>query len=141
MSSPAEIVQSFYAAIAGRDGQALQGLVAESFADDAAVVFPEGLPYGGRVEGAAKLAKLFAGLVSSPTPIGPQNLTITDIIDDGDRIVAHVEFEGYSPTGGSIDSSALELWSFDGTKVVEMKAFYWDTAACQALATTDGQTS
>lgn len=131
-AQPREVVAAFYRAAAGRDAVALDDLLTQSFHEDAAVHWPEGLPYGGRVEGRTVLRKVFAGLATPEPVMGPENLAVTAIVDGGDQIAAQVTFD-WRAKGGVISSGALELWSFEDGLVTECRAYYWDTAACQDL--------
>lgn len=132
-SQPHEIVAAFYEAAAARDAAALDALLERSFHEDAAVHWPEGLPYGGRVEGRAILRKVFAGLATPEPVMGPENLAVVSVIDGGgDQVVAQVSFD-WRANGVAIASGALELWTFADGLVTEVRAYYWDTAACQDL--------
>ncbi|MFE2998621.1 nuclear transport factor 2 family protein [Nocardia sp. NPDC059246] len=134
----ADVVREFYRAIAERDGDALGELLNTRFTSDTEVIWPESLPYGGVVKGAAKLAKMFGGLLSAPTPVGPAGMTVADLVADGDRIAAQLEFDWYAPgSDRAVPSGALELWTFADGKVRSIRAYYWDTAACLATAARD----
>ena len=128
------IVRAFYDAVAAKDPHALSEIVTGSFREDASITWPDGLPYGGRVEGASRLARLFAGMASSPVPVGPEGLEVISIVDGGDQVAAQLEFRWRAPgSDQSIPSGALELWTFDQGLVSEIRAYYWDTAACRDL--------
>jgi len=131
---PAHLVRAFYDAVAAKDAGALSEIVTGSFREDASITWPDGLPYGGRVEGASRLARLFAGMASSRVPVGPEGLEVISIVDGGAQVVAHLEFQWHAPgSTESIPSGALELWTFDRGLVSEIRAYYWDTAACRDL--------
>jgi hypothetical protein len=50
-----------------------------------------------------------------PEPVGVADVLLTDLVDGGNRIAAHVEFAWYPPGGACpVPMSALELWTFDG---------------------------
>lgn len=132
----ASIVERFYAAVAGRDADALSALVDDHFVADASIEWPASLPYGGRVEGAAVLRKIFTGMAAAEKPVGPTDLRVGGVTADGASVVAELVFTFVPPTGGpSVDSGALERWSFDGEKVRTIRAYYWDTAALVAAST------
>ncbi|MFI5623316.1 nuclear transport factor 2 family protein [Nocardioides sp. NPDC051685] len=131
-AQPHEVVAVFYEAAAGRDAAALDALLEQSFHEDAVMHWPEGLPYGGRVEGKAVLRKVFAGLATPDPAMGPDRLAVTSIVDGGDQVVAQVTFD-FLANGRAIPSGALELWTFEDGLVKECRAYYWDTAACQDL--------
>lgn len=133
-TSPPDIVRAFYDAVIRRDADAITDLVTTSFREDAAITWPDGLPYGGRVEGARRLGKLFAGMATSVVPVGPDGLEVESIVDGGDQVVAQLGFQWRAPgSTDSIPSSALELWTFQDGLVAEIRAYYWDTAACRDL--------
>lgn len=135
--SPAEIVRIFYAAVAARDSDALRAAVVDHFADDAVLEFPASLPYGGRLESARTLARAFVGMATAPVPVGPQNLELTDVVVDGDTVVARVTFDWFAAgVANGIPQSALEIWRFADGQVTDMAAYYWDSAACAVLAAT-----
>jgi ketosteroid isomerase-like protein len=132
---PAEIVRQFYAAVDRQDADALGDLVDSAFDDQVAVRFPESLPYGGVVTGAATVRKIFRGLASGKSPVGPRQLRVDAVVGDGDLVVAVLSFNWYA-VGGSepVPSGACETWRFEGGRVVELRAYYWDTAALVAAA-------
>lgn len=134
MSAPCDVVRAFYDAVDRRDGEAISDLVSRSFREDAAVIWPEGLPYGGRVEGARRLGKLFAGMATSGQPVGPDGLEVVSLVDGGASVAAQLTFRWHAPgSTGWVRSGALELWTFVDDLVAEIRAYYWDTAACQDL--------
>ncbi|MFJ9390443.1 nuclear transport factor 2 family protein [Nocardioides sp. NPDC101246] len=130
--SPLEVVRTFYAAAAGKDATALADLLAASFHEDAAVEWPAGLPYGGRVEGVRTLRKVFAGLTAGSSTLGPEGLEVVSVVDGGDQVAAQVTFD-FRVGESTIPSGALELWTFEGGLVKEVRAYYWDTEACASL--------
>jgi hypothetical protein len=131
-SELSDVVRGFYRAVADRDAKALDALVVESFSSDAAVEWPAGLPYGGRVEGRDTLRKIFGAMAGASAPIGPENLQLQAMLDGGDQIAAELAFD-WRFGDAAIASGALELWTFEGGLVKEIRAYYWDTAACGAL--------
>ena len=133
-AKPSEVVATFYAAVAQADAAALTSLIGEAFNENASVIWPEGLPYGGEITGAVRLAKVFGGMATSPVPVGPQGLEVVSIVDGGDQVGAQLSFSWRAPgSEEEIPSGAFELWTFDGGLVTEIKAYYWDTAACAEL--------
>jgi ketosteroid isomerase-like protein len=134
-TSRADVVRGFYAAIAAKDVAALNDVVTTRFAEDIALVIPASLPYGGTVTGASKLGRMFTAMASAPTPMGATDITVVDVVDGGDVLCAAIEFEWIYPgTSNSVSSGALEVWRFAGDRVVEIRAYYADTAALLALA-------
>lgn len=127
------VVERFYAAVNAGDADAVGAVVDDHFAEDAAVEWPPSLPYGGQVEGAHRLRKLFAGMAGSEAKIGPDAVKVLSITGDGDHVAAELAFDWYPPgKSRSVPSGALELWAFEGGKVRTIRAFYWDTAALTA---------
>ncbi len=129
---PRQLVEAFYDAASRRDGEALVALVTSSFHPSAAVEWPAGLPYGGRVEGTRTLRKVFAGLATPDPVLGPENLEVVSVVEGGRQIAVQIAFD-WRANGATVPSGALELWTFDEGLVSEIRAYYWDTAACQAL--------
>lgn len=131
-AAPSTIVRTFYTAAAGKDAATLAELLATSFREDAVVEWPAGLPYGGRFEGRRLLGKVFAGLAAEGAPVGPDGLELVSLVDGGDQLAAQISFD-FRAGDAVIPSGALELWTFVGGKVSEVRAYYWDTAACNSL--------
>ena len=132
-AQPREVVAAFYEAAAARDAAALDDVLMTSFHEDTVMHWPEGLPYGGRVEGRAVIRKMLAGLAAPDPVMGPENLAVVSVVDGGeDLIAAQVTFD-WRGNGSVIGSGALELWRFSEGLVAEVRAYYWDTAACQSL--------
>lgn len=130
---PQATVRAFYEAASAKDAAAVAILLATAFHEDAAVEWPAGLPYGGRFQGTRTLGKIFEGLAAESAPLGPEGLELISVVDGGDgEIAAQVSFD-FCVGDTSIPSGALELWKFEGALVKEIRAYYWDTAACAAL--------
>jgi ketosteroid isomerase-like protein len=129
--SARHVVRDFYAALARRDAEALGQLIDNRFHPDAVLALAPSLPYGGRFAGAAKLRRMFVGAASSQDQVGPVDVTLTGLLDDGDRVAAELAFDWYAPgAAGPLASSAVEIWTFAHDLVTEIRAYYWDTAAC-----------
>lgn len=130
-----QVVRDFYQAVAAKDAAALEALIFARFADDVVIIWPDSLPYGGSVRGAATLSKVFGRMTAAPEPVGPAGLELVGIVDGGNQVAAQLEFDWYPPgSGESIRTGALELWTFTDGLVREIRAYYWDTAACHAAA-------
>lgn len=128
--TPAEIVSRFFGAIAEHDHDGLGELIDRCFQPGAVAVIPASLPYGGRVETAARLRTMFQRVASGPGPAGPQSIAVRGLVDGGDRVAVQLDFDWRVPgTGHDVASGALELWSFVDGRVSEIRAYYWDTAA------------
>lgn len=130
-----KVVEAFYAAITSKDADAVTTVVAEHFAADATLHLPASLPYGGRIEGARRLAKIFAHAASSTAAVGVQDLQVVALVGDGPRVAARLTFTWFpGDSRESFGSSAIELWTFDAGQVVSIEAFYQDTAALVGAA-------
>jgi ketosteroid isomerase-like protein len=129
----AAVVERFYAAVAARDGDAIAAVVDDHFAEDVAFEWPPSLPYGGRVDGAHQLRKMFTAMAGSPAKVGPDGLSVTSLTASDDQVAAEVSFAWYPPGKDQfVQSGAFELWTFEGAEVRSVRAFYWDTAALVA---------
>lgn len=125
----AEVVASFYTAVNAKDATAISTLIADHFAPDVSLIWPSSLPYGGTVTGSGKLGRMFAGMLASPVPMGPDQVSVLGLVDGGSQIAAQLSFDWFAPgTSESVASGALELWSFADGLVTEIRAYYWDTA-------------
>lgn len=134
MNQCVEVVRSFYDAVASKDGSALAGIVQEHFADDATIHWPESLPFGGTVAGKPALGKVFGMLATSRAQMGPTDLRVLSVVGDGPQVAVHLGFD-WTVGDASIPHAALEIWSFRDGLAAEIRAFYWDTAACLSLRT------
>lgn len=131
------VVESFYTAVSDGDPESIGVVIDQHFADDASIEWPVSLSYGGRVEGARRLRKMFVAMAGSDVKVGPADLHIARVIATHDAVVAELSFDWYPPGASEpVPSAALELWTFDGGKVTSIRAFYWDTAALAAATTT-----
>jgi ketosteroid isomerase-like protein len=130
--APVEVVREFYRAIAAKDAAALGQLLSSRFDPEVTITWPESLPYGGTVKGARALSALFVGMLKATKPVGPAAIEVLGLTDGGDEVAARLEFDWYAPgSSTAIRTGALELWSFtENGSVLEIRAYYWDTAAC-----------
>lgn len=127
--SPVAVVTTFYDAIAQGQPDRIRELAEMAFAEDIRVELPASLPYGGVVEGARRLSRMFQAMAGGLIEVGPSGLQMETLIDGGDRVVAEVSFE-YTRTGEAapVRSRALELWTFQSGRAARIEAYYWDTA-------------
>jgi hypothetical protein len=135
------IVESFYDALRARDVQAIEDLVDEHFADGAALLRPESLPGGGVTAGAETIKRFMsAAATMEGGPLDVSQMVVAEILEhageDCDHVVAEVRF----PLGAGA-TTALEWWTLRDLKVIEIKAYYWDTAAMVAGASGPGRPS
>lgn len=132
---PAAVVRAFYESVRTGDADAVRSVVRERFAENATLTWPDSLPYGGTVTGRSKLERVL-GAAAATAGVGVENLRLVDVIDGGDRIAAHLEFDWVAPNGaGTVSGTgAVEVWTFTDEQVSAIRAYYWDTAACVALS-------
>jgi ketosteroid isomerase-like protein len=128
------VVTRFYEALAEGDSEAIGALVADSFATDVVLHLPPGLPYGGTVSGAPKLASMFTAVAAAPPVVGPVGPRIIALAGDESVVFAEVRFDwaGTGDSGLRASSTATEKWVFNDGLVSEIVAYYWDPAACPA---------
>lgn len=127
------VVESFYAAVNAADADAVAAVVDAHFAESVTAEWPASLPYGGTVEGAHRLRRMFVGMAGSDVTIGPGAIEVLSVTGDGQRVAAELAFDWYPPGGSDgVLSGALELWTFEDDRVSSIRAFYWDTAALTA---------
>jgi ketosteroid isomerase-like protein len=125
------IVAEFYTAVATRDADELGALIDKVFAEDAVLVLPPSLPYGGRIAGAKRLRRMFTGAAASSVQAGPVGLRIAALTAGADRVVAELVFDWYAPgSDDPLPTGAVEVWTFSGGQVRAIDAYYRDTAAC-----------
>jgi ketosteroid isomerase-like protein len=131
-----DVARTFYEAVSAGEVDVIAAVVDEHFSADAAIEWPASLPYGGRVEGAHRLRKMFAAMAGSDVKVGPDALEVLSVTADGDRVAAELTFNWFPPgKTESVASGALELWTFEAAKVTGIRAYYWDTAALVAAMT------
>ena len=124
------VVEAFYDALNLRDVDALAALVDESFDEGVVLDLPPSLPHGGRLEGAARLRRMFLAMAGGRVGLGPRHVEVERLVGDGEHVVAVLGFDWYPPGGERpIASGASEMWTFRDGKVASIRAFYWDTAA------------
>jgi hypothetical protein len=130
-----EIVGEIYSAFIARDLERVAAVFDRNLADDVVLFEPESLPYGGKYERLETVKEFTGGLVDPQSPIDAGKLAVNFILtsDSDPHVIASVSFPWDPPGGpGAIPMGALELFTFDELKVVEMRVFLWDTAACIA---------
>ncbi|OOL33059.1 hypothetical protein GQ85_03530 [Rhodococcus rhodochrous] len=134
--TPAEVVRAFYGALDGRDPERLGALADATFAEEIFVEMPASLPYGGRVEGARRLSRMFQAMAGGLVEVGPRGLTLDALVDGGRSVAARISFDWYPPGGGApVASGAIEEWTFVDGKASAIRAYYLDTAALVAAGT------
>lgn len=133
--TPAEVARAFYAALAAQDTETVGALADRWFHPDAVLELPASLPYGGRVESARRLKRLFVGMAGGTAPAGPVDLRAVSVTGDEHGAAVRLEFGWRAgPDAEPVASGALEQWTFTDGALREIRAFYWDTAALLGVA-------
>jgi ketosteroid isomerase-like protein len=126
-----EVVERFYEAARTRDAASIAELVDERFAAEAVVREPESLPFGGAHEGVDAIKALFDVLYRPGSESGLADVSVETIIESAgesdklDHVVVALAFGSLRGEPGR----ALQWWTFHDFRVVEIRTFYWDTAA------------
>lgn len=120
-----DIVQKAYDGMTSGD---IEGFLGQ-LADDVVLVEPDGGPVGGTYSGRDNLGKAFASIAAG---LGLQGMTLNRLIVQDDRAVGFVDVVCASPSGETITMALLESWLVRDGQVVEIRPFWWDTAALAA---------
>lgn len=114
------VASRFYRAMSSGDTADLSALIDSSFADEVTLSRPESLPGGGNLVGRDRVTR-FVTRAAGRAPLHVKQMMESAA---GTDVFAHVEVRiGAEPV------TALEWWTSDGTAVLSVRAFYWDTAA------------
>ena len=125
-SDAASRVQGFYELLAQGRGDDVAAFVEANFAEDAVLSRPESLPGGGSLAGAARIAKMMRAAAAGVTGLSVRAVHSADAADSV-QVFAEISLQ----LAGA-ETTALEWWTFTGSQVSSMRAFYWDTAALLA---------
>ena len=123
-SVPAFIEAYYDAIIAGDFGRAFVHL-----SDDAVLIEPNRLPYGGRWEGRAAWDEFAETFRDTWSGARGGNLSFTR---RGDVIWARAEATFIAPCGAEVSTPLVERIEIEGDELVEMEVFYADTASMVA---------
>jgi ketosteroid isomerase-like protein len=128
------MVEQFYAALVAKDVEAVGAAIDDNFAEDARLVRPESLPGGGVVDGAARVKRLMTAVAGvRGAPLDAAEMRIEQVLEDTAGDLDHVVVELSFPWAGT-PTRALECWTVRDLKVIEIRAFYWDTAMMVSAA-------
>jgi ketosteroid isomerase-like protein len=134
-ASPEAVARAFYEALVAGDADTVGALADRWFAPDAVLELPPSLPYGGRVESAHRLRRMFTAMAAGAIPAGPTGLRVVSVTGDEESAAVRLEFDWVATSGAEpVTSGALELWTFTEGSLTEIRAFYWDTAALLGVA-------
>lgn len=118
-------VRSIYDAFACGDVES----AASFFSSKIVLHEPESLPYGGTYRG---LDEIGAAVNDIAQRLDLSSLRVEKLLGDDEMVVALVRGTWRGDNGTKTDVYLSEWFKFAGGKVVEVRAFYWDSAAMNA---------
>ncbi len=122
-------IDSFFAAIAAGDIAAMEALLHSDFV----ITESEALPYGGVYRGVAGWRDLLAKIGKTWTRLKP---TVTVFVGESSPFAIMMDITLTSvATGKTLSTKVFELYSVQDGKIIDIKPFYWDTAAVIATVT------
>ncbi|TPG32427.1 nuclear transport factor 2 family protein [Mycolicibacterium hodleri] len=116
-----DTVRQTYAAMAAGNAAAAMA----NFHEDMVLIEPESLPYGGTYKG---LSEIGGAILAITQYVDLAGLKIGRVLADDDTAVAFVTATWKNPDGTTHDMLMRECYQFSGSKITEMRIFYWDTA-------------
>jgi ketosteroid isomerase-like protein len=128
-----DIVRNFYARIIEKDLDGINEIIDTHFAQDAVVRIPQSLYYGGEYRGRSVLKKLFSGLAHPKSAVKADSMQVEQMCGDTNCVAAMLSFEWRGRGGKSVMTRNTEWFTFDEGRVVEIRAFYEDTAQCLVI--------
>jgi len=130
--SPEQVVRDLYAALNRRDANAIGALVEAHFADDVVLYEPASLPWGGTHEGRKRVGRMFAGMAAAPagqSPMDPEKIEVERVAAGPSEVAVLLRFPFAVPGGDTVESGAVEWFTFADGRVTEVRAVYLDSAA------------
>lgn len=127
-----ENVAAFYAKAAEGDAAAAFGMLLDLFAPDFVVHEAPVAPWGGDYHGREAMIGVYNNLAAF---LDPTQMRVLDIVSEGDTVV--VLF--LAPFRASADADPVpihvsEWYSFTDGKVTDVRVFYWETPAVEAVS-------
>jgi len=119
-------VREFYELLVQGRGDDVAAFVEANFTDGAVLRRPESLPGGGVLGGATRIAKMMRAAAAGVSGLNLRSVHYSQSAD-GVHVFADVTLE----LAGN-ETTALEWWTFTGSRVSSLQAYYWDTAAILA---------
>ena len=118
-----QIIQSIYDAAKCGDLATIL-----SFIDPEIEAFEaDSLPYGGTYHGHEGFRRLFSLVFQSWRSF---EFEVDDILDAGEHVVGLLRVKvGLRGSDSDVTTKVAEFWKLRGGKVIELRPFYWDTAA------------
>ncbi|AUX42405.1 uncharacterized protein SOCE26_038360 [Sorangium cellulosum] len=99
-----------------------------SFMDpDLVIQEAESLPYGGTYHGPEGFHRLIARVFESVRSL---HVEVEGMLADGDQVIAMLRVKlGLKGSDREFETKVAEYWRLRDGKVIELRPFYWDTAA------------
>ncbi|MDA3630473.1 nuclear transport factor 2 family protein [Saccharopolyspora sp. WRP15-2] len=140
-SNPTTILKRMYAAeaeylSAGGPGKADFELIAEHFSPDVVLHQAEALPYGGIWRGHADLERFFIAMSRTWAVFEfvEQEFVASDEATGTAVVLTQVRARSRA-TGRELEFPILQTVTVQGGQIIEVRPFYWDTAAIAAACT------
>lgn len=115
-------VQNIYDAFARGDAET----AASFFSSNIVLHEPESLPYGGTYIGLEEIAGAVGEIAQR---LDLSGLHVEKLIGDSETVVALVRGTWRGDNGRNVEVRLSEWFTFADGKVVELRAFYWDSGA------------
>lgn len=124
-----ERVKAMYGAILALDEAKMAELITPGFV----LIESEPLPYRGSFAGPAGVKRLISDF--SDKYFSKWGIELIDFTASDSRVVAHLHFTTTGKTTGKgFSMPVLEVWTFQGDKLAEMRPFYWDVKLAGEVA-------
>jgi ketosteroid isomerase-like protein len=122
-----ELTKSAYAAALHGSYEDFLALLA----DEILIILPESLPHGGRYEGKEGARRLRAKLLGAWREF---DVKVLEYLTGVDSVIGVIHLRGVlSSSAKAVDMRIAEYWRFRGDKVIELRAYYFDTHAVARL--------
>ncbi|WP_394821287.1 nuclear transport factor 2 family protein [Pendulispora albinea] len=131
-SHPLSVLERFFAAevaymVAGGVGNASFEGMAACLDPEVELHQAEGLPYRGTWRGHLGMERFFAAFTETWQSF---EILRQDFLVDGDRVVVDNRIRARArATGKELEFPILQIVTMKGDRIVEVRPFYWDTAA------------
>ncbi|WP_437316791.1 nuclear transport factor 2 family protein [Sorangium sp. So ce385] len=118
-----QVIQSIYDA-----GKAGDFETVLSFMDpDLVIEEAESLPYGGTYRGPEGFRRLITRVFES---VRTFHVEVDGMVADGDQVIVMLRLKlGLKGSDREFETKVAEYWRLRDGKVIELRPFYWDTAA------------
>lgn len=101
-------------------------------AEEVRIFLPESLPHGGSYYGKEGARQLRAKLMNAWRQF---DVTVLEYLTGAETVVGIIYLQGVlSSSAKAVDMRIAEYWRFRGEKVIELRAYYFDTHAVAQAA-------